>query len=231
VLKVDELTARLDAADHSARQLRGALLERTDALQASDEMLRAKVRESSLRERQIGVLEQQLHDQSAQLNESKRATSEATEHGAMLQKALSAKSASLDVALEQARSRAEQIEELNGRFEVDRAAYEAANRRLVEEIENERSERTLAQGALKIARESRASLQRQNESLKRANRAIRNGNSDDNDHNLTSELQLPSEGSIPSSSEQPTATSNVSQFSPKPKETAEISSEKLDSLP
>ena len=231
VLKVDELTARLDAADQSARQLRGALVERTDALQASDEMLRARVRESSLRERQIGVLEQQLQDQSAQLNESKRAVSEAMEHGAMLQKALSAKSASLDAALEQARSRADQIEELNSRFEVDRVAYEATNRRLVEEIENERAERTLAQGALKIARESRASLQRQNESLKRANRAIRNGSSDDQDRDLMSELQLSEEASMPSSSIQPTATSNVSQFFPKQKETSETSPDRIDSLP
>jgi crescentin len=225
VLKVDELTARLDAADHSARQLRTIIMERTDALQASDEMLRTKVRELSLSERQNFVLEQHLHDQSAQLTESKRATNEATVNGAMLQKALTAKSASLDVAIQQSKSRADQIEELSSRFEVDRAAYEAENRRHLEEIESERAERTLAQGALKIARESRSSLQRQNESLKRANRAIRNGSSDDG-HDSVSELQCPSKDSMPDSSIQNTTMSNVSHFSPKPKETVESSLEK-----
>ena len=60
---------------------------------------------------------------------------------------------------------------LTQRFEQDRLALEAVNRRLIEELQNEKAERTLAQGALDIARESRAALQRQNESLKRASRS------------------------------------------------------------
>jgi crescentin len=91
----------------------------------------------------------------------------------MLAKALAAKDAALENAVDKARLRSERVDQLTKRFEQERAVLETAHRRLLEELENERAERTLAQGALKIARESRASLQRLNESLKRQNRSIR----------------------------------------------------------
>jgi len=65
----------------------------------------------------------------------------------------------------------ERIEQLVHRQEVERADFETINHRLVEELQHERSERKMAQGALDIARESRVSLQKQHDLLKRATRS------------------------------------------------------------
>jgi crescentin len=46
------------------------------------------------------------------------------------------------------------------------------NHRLIEELQHERSERKLAQGALDIARESRVALQKQHEALRRSARSF-----------------------------------------------------------
>ena len=174
LLKVDELSARLGAADQSVVQLRGLLSEREGALRLSEDQLRSHSKERAAIERQHAALEQQMTDRSAQLAELKGITDDAGKRVEMLTKALSAKSAAHDGAMEKAQARSLRIDELTARFEKERTSLDATNRRLVEELENERAERTLAQGALKIARESRASLQRQNEALKRSNRAMRN---------------------------------------------------------
>ena len=46
--------------------------------------------------------------------------------------------------------------------------FEATNRRLIEELQSEKAERSLAQGALDIARNSRSKLLTQYTALKRA---------------------------------------------------------------
>ncbi len=181
LLKVDELAARLGATDQSVTQLRGLLGDREGALRTAEEHLRAHSKDRAAIERQHAALEQQMTDRSAQLAELKGISDDAVKRVEMLTKALSAKSAAHDAATEKAQARSLRIDDLTGRFDKERASLDAANRRLVEELENERAERTLAQGALKIARESRASLQRQNEALKRSNRAMRNAVADEDE--------------------------------------------------
>jgi crescentin len=85
----------------------------------------------------------------------------------MLTKALSAKDAL--IAQQSAKSDAlvQQNEAALLRFEQERAERETAYRRLIEELERERAERALAQGALSIARASREKLIEQLETVKR----------------------------------------------------------------
>ncbi|MET0532500.1 MAG: chromosome partitioning protein ParA, partial [Microvirga sp.] len=85
--------------------------------------------------------------------------------------------AAKDVAVEQATSRAttlsDRIDQLSHRHAAELHELEVANRRLVEDLQSERSERALMQGALDIARESRVTLQKQHEALKRDARKLR----------------------------------------------------------
>ena len=90
----------------------------------------------------------------------------------MLSKALAAKEAAMEQSQTRVNALADRMEHLGRRHEGEKAELQAANRRLVEELQNERSERALAQGALDIARETRASLQKQHEALKRAVRNL-----------------------------------------------------------
>jgi crescentin len=108
---------------------------------------------------------------STMLQEADKGRNEMEARCDMLVKALAAKDASLESVNSRAANLTDRVEALTLRFEQERMALEVANRRLIEELQNERAERTLAQGALDIARESRSALQRQNESLKRATRS------------------------------------------------------------
>ncbi|MFL5027552.1 MAG: chromosome partitioning protein ParA, partial [Microvirga sp.] len=56
------------------------------------------------------------------------------------------------------------------RFEQERNTLEAANRRLTVELQNEKAERSLMQGALEIARESRIKIQKKYISLRKKTR-------------------------------------------------------------
>ena len=76
----------------------------------------------------------------------------------MLTKAVAAKDNIVDEGQYKIASLTNQLAELMQRLDRDRADHEAANRRLVEEVQAEKAERALAQGALMIARASREKL-------------------------------------------------------------------------
>jgi crescentin len=172
-LQVDALQSRLAGSEQLLAQTREHLSEKDAAVRMADDTIRVAERERSALARQVTVLGQNSSHTFNQLEESQRTAENLSKRCDMLSKALAAKDAALENAVDKARSRSERVEELTKRFEHERVVLEAAHRRLVEELENERAERNIAQGALKIARESRSSLQRLNESLKRANRSIR----------------------------------------------------------
>ena len=67
-------------------------------------------------------------------------------------------------------SLSERIDQLTKRFEQERSTLEAANRRLTEELQNEKAERSLIQGALEIARESRVKIQKKYIALRKKTR-------------------------------------------------------------
>lgn len=172
VLRLEAMTARVTSAEQVVGQSRLLISEKDAALRNSDSLVRSLEKQCESAERQNAALEQKLNARGAELVEAQRSAESLVKRCDMLTKALSAKEVALTSALEKARARSERVEELTKEFELERTALEASHRRLVEELENERAERTLAQGALNIARESRASLQRLNESLKRANRSF-----------------------------------------------------------
>ena len=64
----------------------------------------------------------------------------------------------------------ERIDQLTKRFEQERSTLEATNRRLTEELQNEKAERSLVQGALEIARESRIKIQKKYVALRKKTR-------------------------------------------------------------
>lgn len=98
----------------------------------------------------------------------------------MLNKALAAKDSALEQAVIRNTSLTDRIAELTRKHESARNELELGIRRLTEDLENERSERTLLQGALDIARETRVALQKQHEALKRSGRTWREEATDTN---------------------------------------------------
>ncbi|MBB3949731.1 chromosome partitioning protein ParA [Aureimonas jatrophae] len=169
-LKLESLTARLAATDQILGQVRHQLREREEAFRASERASKEAIAEKASFERRHDGIRNDLTRVTAQLGESQKARAELEARCDMLIKALAAKDSQLEGVTTRANNLSERVEALTQRFEKDRLALEATNRRLIEELQNEKAERTLAQGALDIARESRTALQRQNENLKRATR-------------------------------------------------------------
>lgn len=170
-MKIETLSARLAATDQILVQVRNQLREREEAVRAAERANKEAIAERSTFERRIESVRADAQRASTQLADTIKSRAEFEARTEMLAKALAAKDAALEGVTTRANNLADRVEALTQRFEQDRLALEAVNRRLIEELQTEKAERTLAQGALDIARESRAALQRQNESLKRASRS------------------------------------------------------------
>ena len=170
-LRLDAVTARLATTEQILGNVRAQFREKDEALRSADRRLKEMAAERVTLERRMEASRGDLAHVTAQAEESQRLQQELNDRCDMLNKALAAKDAALENAVNKSASLVDRLEALTRRHETDRLRQEAANRRLIEELEGERAERTLAQGALEIARENRAALQRQNETLKKAVRA------------------------------------------------------------
>jgi crescentin len=171
-LKVDAVTARLATTEHILTKVRAQFREKDEALRNAERSLKEALLERIAGERRLEGVRAELAHHQDHAGESQRLRQELDERCEMLTKALAGKDAALESSLSKAASLGDRLETLTRRYENDRMTQEAVNRRLVEELESERAERTLAQGALEIARENRIALQRQNEALKRSARAF-----------------------------------------------------------
>lgn len=85
----------------------------------------------------------------------------------MLTNAMAAKDAQIEQLQNRSEALKNQLDDAAVRYEQERTTLEALNRKLIEEVQSERAERALAQGALSIARGSREKLLIQIEELKR----------------------------------------------------------------
>ncbi|MEA2758816.1 MAG: hypothetical protein QOH65_1429 [Methylobacteriaceae bacterium] len=85
----------------------------------------------------------------------------------MLERAMVAKDAQIEQANSRAAALSEQIAAITARTEQEHATLENANRKLIEQLQNEKAERALVQGALSIARSSREKLLDQISALKK----------------------------------------------------------------
>ncbi len=170
-MRLEAATSRLGSTDQMLQQLRNQLRDRDEAGRAAERGLKESSIERLTLERRLESVQADLARQTERFLEMQRSRSELDHRCEMFAKAIAAKDAALEQATGRVASLMERIEQLVHRQEVERADFETINHRLVEELQHERSERKMAQGALDIARESRVSLQKQHDLLKRATRS------------------------------------------------------------
>ena len=177
-MKLEAATNRAESNEQLLAQARNQLREKDEAHRIADRNFKEASIARTTAERRLDSLQTDLARQTERFLDMQRLRGELDSRCDMLGKALAAK----DAALEQAGIRnahlVERIEQMTHRQESARAEFELANRRLTEDLQNERSERTLVQGALDIARETRVTLQKQYEMLKRSGRGWRSGDED-----------------------------------------------------
>lgn len=171
-MKLDAALGRSGTLEQLLGQVRSQLREREEAARTADRALKEFQIERTTLDRRLEGLQGELQRQTERVSELQRLRGDADSRADMLTKALAAKEAAMDQAQTRVATLADRMEQLGRRHEAEKGELQAANRRLVEELQNERSERALAQGALDIARETRSSLQKQHEALKRAVRNL-----------------------------------------------------------
>jgi crescentin len=200
--QVQTLSARVAAMDRMLAHSRAQLLEREDALKAAERAIKETGLERSKIERQLATAQEEMNRLLAQLDESSTSRAELSQRCDILVRTVAAKDAALDNANGKVASLSDRLDQLTKRFEQERAALETQSRRLVDELQYEKAERSLAQGALEIARESRLRLQKQHAALKQKLRLgedeVHQPPAPDGGENQSAEENIPSRlGSIP----------------------------------
>jgi len=118
-------------------------------------------------ERRLQLSEDQLRALESQRADLEKSLTDMTARNDMLTKAIAAKDAQINHLQSKASSFESRFSGLLQTQENEKLQHEAAKRKLVEQLESERAERALAQGALTIARASREKMSAQIEALKR----------------------------------------------------------------
>jgi crescentin len=169
-MKMEGLTSRLTATDKILAHTRDQLRDKNEALRGIERNLKEAAIEKNTLERRLEATQQEVERQVAMVNELQRSRIELQERVEMLGKAMAAKDFQIESADNKVASLSERIDQMTKRFDQERSTLESANRRLTEELQNEKAERSLMQGALEIARESRVKIQKKYVSLRKKTR-------------------------------------------------------------
>lgn len=171
-LRLDGTINRAAATERLLAQLRDQLREKDEATRIADRNIKQAVIDRAAQERRIEGLHVELARHADRLLDLEREKAEIAGRADMLTKALAAKDAGLEQGTARNLALTERIDQMTTRHEADRAELERENRRLLEELQKERSERLMALGALAIARDSRVALQKQHDALRRSSRGL-----------------------------------------------------------
>ncbi|WP_051091277.1 hypothetical protein [Methylopila sp. M107] len=198
------LAMKLESAENRAAstaqllgQTRNQLREKDEAYRGADRSLKEAIIAKATSDRRHESAQADLARQTERFVEMQRLKGDLDARSAMLTKALAAKDAALDQTVARNAALNERIEQLASRHEAARAELDTANRRLTEDLQNEKAERALMQGALEIARESRGALQKQHEALKRSSRGWREATRDEPENDEQSNVHPINSGAKP----------------------------------
>ncbi len=169
-MKIEGLNSRLGATDKILAHTRDQLRDKNEALRGVERNLKETTIEKNTLERRLEASQQETERQVTLVNELQRSRIELQERVEMLNKAIAAKEFQVESLDNKLASLSERSDQFTKRFDQERSTLESANRRLTEELQNEKGERALIQGALEIARESRIKIQKKYVSLRKKTR-------------------------------------------------------------
>lgn len=165
--KLESANHRVTVSEQMLAQSRAQIKEKDDAHRFAERSAKESALARGQAERLVQTLQSDVSKLTERVLEMKKDKTELEGRCDMLGKAIAAKDTMIEQQAERNSVLTERIAELTHRHQAERVELELANRRLLEDLESERSQRSLVQGALDIARESRAALQKQHEALKR----------------------------------------------------------------
>jgi crescentin len=132
--------------------------EKSEELLRADKLAKEALDAKSAAERRLALAQDEGRQSKADFTTAEGKLRDAAARCEMLERAMVAKDAQVEQANSRAAALSEQIATITSRFEQEHATLENANRKLIEQLQNEKAERALVQGALSIARSSREKL-------------------------------------------------------------------------
>jgi crescentin len=169
-MKLEGTTSRMGVTEKILSHAREQLREKTDELKAAERTTKETLIEKNTLEHRLEAAQQDLERQSAVAREADTARVELAERAEMLAKAIAAKESLLQRSDHRTGMLLDRIDQLTRKFEDDRNVLEAKNKKLWEDLQREKSERALAQGALETARRTRLEVEREIARLQRSRR-------------------------------------------------------------
>jgi crescentin len=167
LLRVDTMTNRLAATEKLLSHVRLQATEQTEAFREAEKTAKEAVSAKSEAERLLELTRDQHARQTTALQEAQQLANELKDKLDTLTKAAAAKDVLVETSVSKAASLEARLDQITQRYESERTSSEAAFRRTLEELQNERAERLLLQGALDIARSGRSKLLSDISALKR----------------------------------------------------------------
>lgn len=166
-LQVEALEGRNATTTKIFEQSRALLNEKIEQIRHLERTAKDHQADKAIVDRRHAAAQEEIRrlvDSAAVLGSRQQETQE---RSAMLTNAMAAKDAQIEQLDGRSVGLKNQLDDVTARYEQERLATEGHNRKLIEEVQSERAERALAQGALSIARNSREKLLLQIEELKR----------------------------------------------------------------
>jgi crescentin len=141
--------------------------EKSEEMLRSDKLAKEALEARAAAERRLVLAQDEARHSKAELTTAEGKLRDVAARCDMLERAMVAKDAQIEQANSRAATLSEQIVTTTARVEQEHAVLENANRKLIEQLQNEMAERALVQGALSIARSSREKLLDQISALKK----------------------------------------------------------------
>lgn len=160
-VKLEGLRSRVRVTENILEQAREQLRARGEQIKATERALRDATLEKQSAERKLQTIQQELVREAQVASEAERARIQLSDRCDMLTKALAAKDNALANADDKIDSLNRKIEQLTADSDAARETLEQRVRKLSDELNSERSERALAQGALESARRTRSDVERE----------------------------------------------------------------------
>ena len=152
-MKVQGLTSRLGVTEELLNSTRDQLREKTEELKSAERTVREALISKNNIERRFETLQAEVAQVTAVAENAQRARTEFADRCETVTKALEAKEAAITRAEQRTQVLLDRIDQLASDFGGERQAFES--NALEEELQREKSERAIAQGALEMARRSR----------------------------------------------------------------------------
>jgi crescentin len=156
--QLESLSTRHTTTTRLLEQARQFGREKSDEVLRAEKLGKEALEAKAAAERRLALMQDEMRQSKAEFTSAEGKLRDVAQRCDMLERAMVAKDAQVEQANSRAAALSDQIAAATSRFEQERATLEAANRKLIEQLQNEKAERALVQGALSIARSSREKL-------------------------------------------------------------------------